>query len=154
MKDVVYFVIYFSLPMMFCLLNAHSHSSVQGDASITVMEPLVIEGEKDLDFGAVEIGRGPGSVSTSDEGAAVFNIKGPSSSAFQVVLPAEHSVLMIGPEGRAIAIESFHSDLSSGQAVLNEQGEFELRVGATHGDIHEETLPGHYQGTFTVEISY
>jgi len=149
--------------------------SANGTGSITVLRPLTVANNNNLNFGTVaRPTTGSGTAVVSNAGvrsvtggvvgltlgaavtAAQFTVAGEGGQAFSVVIPATFS--MAGPSASSLVVTT-SNDLvgaANAQTLSNALGAAGNRVINIGGSvpITDATVTGAYTGSFTVSASY
>ncbi len=153
MKKFVYlFLLALTVTFRSEIANAASESA---NSLITIIQQLSISKDRDLQFALRAQGGAAETVAPSDGTSAEFTVTGEPSTTFTLNLPT--TINMVTGDGvgatKQIAVNSFTHNLG-GSTSLDADGEITLNVGATHGAILSNQVPGSYSGSFTVEVVY
>lgn len=135
----------------------HASSSIDATVTASVVTALTIDNTQGLDFGTAVSGEGAKVIgATANGGAASFVVRGEGERSVNVQLPEEEIFLTpVGdPDSEVrIRVHSFVSDRDE-EAVLSEEGQLDVNVGAVRDAIPEDAPVGAYQGSFTVTVVY
>lgn len=135
------------------------------NATATVVAPIAIQKDADLDFGEVAAGNSPGTVVMSPAGnrsagggatlggpggnAASFTVSGAPTFTYAITLPTSINI-DFGME--TMVVDNFTSD-PSGTGAIGGGGTQTLNVGATL-NLGANQAVGTYSGTFMVTVAY
>jgi hypothetical protein len=165
----------FSMTVLLGLaVNSFGQATASADAtaSATIVAPLTITKDVDMNFGNIAVGASAGGtvtlppssgtpirsltgsitlpVVTGTVVAAKFIITGEGTSVYDITLPADGVVSLTGP-GTAMPVDDFTSTPSTqGQLTAGTQ---DLYVGATL-TVAASQAAGLYTGTFSVSVNY
>jgi len=160
--------ILFATGSMVALLGANSYAaSDTANATATVMTPISIAKDNDLDFGAFSASTG-GTVSIAEDGSrsatgavvlsasdtgnnAQFTVSGQASATYAITLPGDGTVT-ITDGSNTMDVDTFTSN-PSGTGTLSGGGSQTLNVGATL-TVGSGQAAGSYTGTFDVTVEY
>lgn len=122
--------------------------------------PISITKQSDLAFGKSAQNSTSKTVppdTTETATNASFQVSGDPNTAYSIILPSDGTVNMTTGAGGAnetIAINSFQSNPSGANGLLDGAGIQMLYVGATRATIPGTQVAGSYSGTFTITVSY
>lgn len=153
---------------------AHADTAT-ADATAEVLEALVLNNNSALDFGAMVVSAGGGSVSLAADGTldctaanivcsgttgiANFDVDGTANKDVTVNLPTGsvdlvHTGFVGSTQAEhVIVLGSFVSDATGGEVTLDATGVAEFNVGGTI-TLDGSEIAGIYEGTFTVSVEY
>lgn len=150
-------------------VNAQPGSSDDGTATATILTPISITADAELEFGSIAAGSqesdvkistagarslesGDATLYTSDAGQqGTFDVSGADNHTYSITLPSNGTVTLTGP-GDPMAVKDFTSD-PLGTGTLDGTGNQTINVGATLVVGAPQTA-GSYTGTYTVTVDY
>ncbi|GEM_PF-1175626 len=165
--------ILFGMPLVMAG-QAYAQASAQADAdaSVTIIQPLTLSNEADLNFGRIVKGNGEGTVTISsstdtvsvDGGGwtsaagittsrAAFLAEGEDDATISITVPASVTLDLDGGDDELeveLTANSTTATLGSGP---NDDGEYRIRVGGSF-EVDEDTAVGAYTGSFEVTVAY
>lgn len=124
-------------------------NAASGNATVTIIAPIVLTAVNDLEFGEVEQGASATTVNVGDAGDGNWTIQGEGSKTVNLTLGATTATLT-GP-GADIGVTGIN--LSSSSVVLS-GGAGTFNVGGVLDAIPGAQTAGAYTGTYTVTGSY
>ncbi|MCC9135776.1 DUF4402 domain-containing protein [Pontibacter silvestris] len=152
-----------------------SGASAKAKAFATIVEPISIQKETDMNFGSVILEGSNGKVVLNPEGTpspegvslasagqapavATFKVAGLPNYSYSITLPASHTITNMREGGGDMTIDNFvtiPSEVNQGAGKLDDSGTQILKVGATL-NINANQEPGEYTNSagFEVKVNY
>lgn len=143
---------------------AHAQTTASATGRTTIIHPLSVSAQRDLDFGRLVAGTTAGTatinpiteIRTVDGGAsgaggtpvsASFAARGIAGQMLHIVVPSTPVIASNG-SGATMTISNFAHDGGSGPILLNADGDATIHVGATIS-----LSPGQAEGAYTAHFS-
>lgn len=166
-------------PLLFILLGfttvslAQTSSTATANASATIITPLTIENNRELNFGNIMASSTSGRATVDPNGtrtasggisflasmpgtvsSAQFTVNGFANSTYSITLPKNNSGVVLAKEGgEDMRVVQFKHSLGSTEPTLNSSGTQTFTVGARLR-VNANQAAGLYTGEFPVTVAY